>query len=437
MILSSSRERTKFLTNRELKCKEILPVAFSNAEELMRQIFETTIANEWVYSLNKLTESAEQLFNEMETFVDHYRKIGNINPSHEYVAILKRLVDRFRAKFGLVKHELILNFNIYTVPVWGHLYWGFLHALSILVQLSLRDDDGSGSIGIASETSISSLSDFVLILYNIDQILPCNVCLSHYQQIKGSGKIVSCLEVISTGYSIDGTKLFHSRITENIQHKHLSISPEYAKYSSPQFMSFDFLSLYSCFSDPIMNLRETIIKKINAPRVYWAAPHLTALVIITMSAYNVTFTEAFFYLLRLLTAVARDGEGYVRWRRDVDGSLPLRSTEEERKRFPAKSNFLSSGLMTLIQEPIDNLIKRLHATIEKQEISDDRLLTSLDFKRMFQNSVNLLRTYADGIENEQSRPAFLASQETAPAQLDIFISSAAQKLLLRPLLDFK
>lgn len=120
-----------------------------------------------------------------------------------YEKKLNNLIETFERVYGVVPTVMVVNFTRYDVGKWGHLYWSFLHYSSILVQYAL------------TKKYIHNTEDFATLVFNIDTILSCSTCKSHYLAIKHTTKVRELIKLIAFGHVVEATYKFHALITEN------------------------------------------------------------------------------------------------------------------------------------------------------------------------------------------------------------------------------
>jgi len=174
---------------------------------------------------NFIRSTQEDLFNEqilteykknLQIFESYVNALPSIEPI--YHKKLKHLIASMRNLYPiLIPNDLIMvNPNVYTVNDWGKLYWRFMHYTAIVLQYSIFNN------------KLDNLLDFPLIIYNVDEILPCSICAGHYiGQTKKSTKVrVTIMNLIVHGFIAEGIYLFHREINNSIDHKKIN-SPKY------------------------------------------------------------------------------------------------------------------------------------------------------------------------------------------------------------------
>lgn len=145
-----------------------------------------------------ITEKSATILNEFLHFIN---KANTPNP---YIKILNETIEKLQTIYKLEKSHILVITSTYDRGQWGRLYWNALHLMSILIQDAFYNG------------KIESMLKFPLILYNIDMILICSVCKSHYLAIKQNPEIKEIIELASYGFTINSVYLFHNIINKNI-----------------------------------------------------------------------------------------------------------------------------------------------------------------------------------------------------------------------------
>lgn len=107
-------------------------------------------------NIDVIVEKFKPILNEFYEFTAPYRE-----QVPKYSRILNAFINELCSIYKFKREEVFVNRASYTVPLWGHLYWQFVHLSSILLSYSFE------------KNYISDQLDFPLLLYNIDRILPC------------------------------------------------------------------------------------------------------------------------------------------------------------------------------------------------------------------------------------------------------------------------
>lgn len=171
-----------------------------------------------------------------------------------------RIDEIIRKEYKLERISVFVDASFMTIDIWGPMYWRFMHYMSILIQdLSYRN-------------IINNTEAVVLMLWNLDKILPCHVCIGHYKQAKSNETkfqlIQNAFYKISYGFIIAGVYDFHNVINYNLN-KH-----------SPQ--RSDFITMYRC---DILSYATISFEYCRSP-VYWWPPTFLLLVEIAARALN-------------------------------------------------------------------------------------------------------------------------------------------------------
>lgn len=148
----------------------------------------------------------------------------------QYRAMLNRLVTVLCDRFDIQRQIMYVRASGYATDVWGPLYWRFFHYASILITYMYEKNE------------INDMLDFPILVYNINHILPCNVCEAHYMGIKNNAAVRSALKEMSFGNLMTGLQMFHNLVTANID----SVPPRSNLPPRPPFTPIDFARTYEC-----------------------------------------------------------------------------------------------------------------------------------------------------------------------------------------------
>lgn len=154
------------------------------------------------------------------------------DPVMEYKLMLDRMIGILSARFGISQQTVHVRHSKYGTDVWGPIYWKFFHYSSILITY------------MYSEKEINDMIDFPILLFNINHILPCSVCKTHYMSVKHSNGMRRTLKELSFGNVMTGTQTFHNIVTSNINA--LKATP----VLRPMFNMLDFAKTYGCLDQP-------------------------------------------------------------------------------------------------------------------------------------------------------------------------------------------
>lgn len=148
----------------------------------------------------------------------------------KYGAMLMNTINKLCAVYNLKLRDFLVHVDKHSKNDWGNLYWSFLHYTSILIAYAYE------------ENLILDVLNFPSIVYNINEILPCQQCIHHYMAIKESDEIKTCIKYIAYGYVMSGLQQFHRLITKNVES-----TPEYANIpKQPYFSVSDYAMKYKC-----------------------------------------------------------------------------------------------------------------------------------------------------------------------------------------------
>lgn len=220
--------------------------------------------DEWSYSyvIQRTVKELEPIMNEfyqvaMTTLQRRPQtECSKITPwtSQDYGIFLEEFIRQMcetnwgvgESKLYLVKNDAVrIAYNLYDATKWGNLYWKFLHLASILVSHAIT----------------SKLWDhcfrFPILVVHIDLILPCTICVGHYQTIKPELKVDgSKLHQLSVslccGTTIEAVYLFHNLISYNINKSNQVLaSPK--PYFTPQEFAHLYHVLFPKVEQPLIN----------------------------------------------------------------------------------------------------------------------------------------------------------------------------------------
>lgn len=192
--------------------------------------FYPIIANEFeTLNIKVIVEKFEPILDEFYELSEQSRR-----NAPKYNQILENLIDKLTNIFNLKRTVIYVRVNSYTTTQWGNVYWLFMHYTSILLSYAY------------SNGLINDYLDFPSIIYNIDTILPCPMCRSHYLAIKQTPEVKATIKTIAFGMTITGLIDFHNIITANVdqtlEHMH---KPKRNRFTMP-----DFVLKYKCVELP-------------------------------------------------------------------------------------------------------------------------------------------------------------------------------------------
>lgn len=187
-------------------------------------------------TIENLIDRFKPILNEFMSFVEATR----ITENSEYVSILRALVSKLCSIYKIKVESMLVQPSKYLVPEWGRLYWNFFHYTSILLEYSYENN------------WIDDFRNFPTLVYNINLILPCPKCISHYQVIKESNRVKNIITSIAFGSVISGVQQFHNLITSNVDSTAEYVTRENRKL----FTLPDFALKYSC-----IELQDELLKK--------------------------------------------------------------------------------------------------------------------------------------------------------------------------------
>lgn len=185
---------------------------------------------------NGIEECVEKFSNCVDAFmeiVDKSAELQNGEVSVHYMRDLRHCTDVIRSVYKVPERKMVrIDFSKLHLNVWGNIYWEFLHYSSILIQEAFY------------KRQITTLLNFPALVYNIDNILPCPVCLGHYRSIKFARKTDNVLQTLCFGFLVNGVFGFHNLINDNIE-------------KTETFSDLDFVLKFKCYartaSDHVIN----------------------------------------------------------------------------------------------------------------------------------------------------------------------------------------
>lgn len=178
-----------------------------------------------IVNINSVVERFKPILDEFNALTE------NIRADHQsYNDIYTNFIDIISSLYNIrvdIMHASVQNYSTYE---WGPVYWKFFHLSSILLEYAIY------------ENKINNILDFPTLIYNIDYILPCPMCASHYKAIKLTIPVKASIKDISFGYIMSGLHTFHNIVTKNIDSTH-----EYKNRPKRSYFSIiDFVKMYNC-----------------------------------------------------------------------------------------------------------------------------------------------------------------------------------------------
>lgn len=140
--------------------------------------------------------------NAMNEFLSFSARLREASP--KYNELLLNSINKINDVYNVQISEMLVRENMYDIPMWGNVYWQFLHLFSILVSDAFE------------KNMILDMIDFPTILFNIHLILPCPVCKSHYMDIKDTQLIRNAIKEAAFGSPVYGTMVIHNIINKDI-----------------------------------------------------------------------------------------------------------------------------------------------------------------------------------------------------------------------------
>lgn len=212
------------------------------------------------------TRNAVSTFDGLQTTVDTFRNVidtfetlvknttADDLDSKSYYDDLQILINSLRHLYNIPQYSLVyIDPGRMTKNVWGGIFWKFLHTSSILLQYAYYTN------------RITTFLNFPALLYNVDKILPCPVCIEHYTRIKSTKPILNVIEQSSFGLLTTSVYRFHTIVNRNHE-----LPTDDAR---PPFRDADFALLYHCFPRSVTNT-EVSVNFIKQPIIFHSREHV-------------------------------------------------------------------------------------------------------------------------------------------------------------------
>lgn len=170
-----------------------------------------------------------------------------------------------------IKQEFAVIVNVRRFAehnAWQHIYWSFVHYLSILIADAY------------SRGLIDNFLDFALFLYNIDNIILCTECQGHYRDHKNDQNMFDVVNLLTSGLIVRGTIVFHNEISESINDR--IKRDKTARKHLMLFKESDFALKYNCLE--IYNELELMSQSYAKARIVMQ-PETHTLLSVILSAY--------------------------------------------------------------------------------------------------------------------------------------------------------
>lgn len=239
----------------------------------------------------RATENAVSTFDGLQTTVKTFRDVVDIfetlvrtnkmdnDDSKSYRDDLQRLIDTLRNLYNVPQYKLVyIDPGRMTKNVWGGIFWKFLHTSSILLQYAY------------CKNRINTFLNFPALLYNIDKILPCPVCIENYTRIKREKPILNVIEQSSFGLLATSVYRFHTIVNKNHE------SPLDDATTRLPFRDVDFALLYHCYPRSLTNT-EVSVTFIKQPIVFHSREHVLLCLLLSL-CYNVNIFHVSNLLMR-------------------------------------------------------------------------------------------------------------------------------------------
>lgn len=215
------------------------------------------------YAVNDYTASRDAMFeivlSQGKITEKNIRQMRNINETLSRVYHVSSQINK-----------ILLDYEKLYINTWGPIFWKYLHSVSILIQQAYYT---------SAITDLLLFNDFVK---NIEQILPCPICKSHYASVKFTKEFEDIFKLMDFGFLVSGVYRFHNAITKNIA------TTTHGVYK--EFNTFHFTFQYGCYPrSKATNFIETGVVKTP---VKFYRPEYVKISIITMMAFNINYFHA-------------------------------------------------------------------------------------------------------------------------------------------------
>lgn len=165
----------------------------------------------------------------------------------KYNNYMEKFISEICSLYKIERTTMLVYPHRYTTTDWGRIYWLFLHYSSILVTYAFENG------------KIVDYLNFALLVYNIDAILPCGMCIAHYQAIKETQPVRNVIKQISFGSAILGLLAFHNIITDNVNK-----SQEYKnRPHRHMFSNGNFAQFYECIESDNEQMQKSATYKLS------------------------------------------------------------------------------------------------------------------------------------------------------------------------------
>lgn len=182
-----------------------------------------------ILSIETIVERFKTILPEFYDLSSNYR-INAPKYNAVFEEFLLQICKIYNINFEALKGSVVVYPGKYSVEDWGPVYWDFLHLSSILISHAFETN------------MVGSLLNFPLLVYQIDNILPCVKCAHHYSMIKETPDVKQIIQRLAFGSTIYAMQIFHNVVTKNID-----TTPEYTnRPNRDPFLMPDFALKYKC-----------------------------------------------------------------------------------------------------------------------------------------------------------------------------------------------
>lgn len=270
----------------------------------------------------RATEDAVSTFDGLQTTVKTFRDVVDTfetlvktttmddQDSKSYRDDLQRLIDALRNLYDIPQYKLVyIDPGRMTKNVWGGIFWKFLHTSSILLQHAYF------------KNRINTFLNFPALLYNIDKILPCPMCIENYTRIKRTKPILNIIEQSSFGLLTTSVYRFHTIVNKNHE-----LPSDDDSVIRPPFKDVDFALLYHCYPRSLTS-NEVSVTFIKQPIIFHSREHVLLCLLLSL-CYSVNLFHISNLLMRRYESIMDFEYETVAYLEDRDMQFRLPSNDD-------------------------------------------------------------------------------------------------------------
>lgn len=277
-------------------------------------ILEKSYAELTRTNIDEIVSDFKPIFIEFYNYIESRSYIidENKEPAVEYIKMLYEFMNFLKKTFAIDIENLLVFSHHYTTSDWGPLYWNFLHYSSILIQY------------LNNQTPNVNLYNFPIIVYHIENILPCNKCIGHFLEFKKTELYKLNVKTASYGLTIYSTFVLHDIITFNIYKNQYNLN----ETNIPKFLPIDFMKKYKCY--PNIQTQELYYKNFVIEPVDFQNPIHINISYLLSAYFNVSYLLVSRIIKRLYNKNVYQKIHTYRYL-DVDDEVLLKKSDEDIK----------------------------------------------------------------------------------------------------------